>query len=383
MKPRDLIDLFKQTGSEWSEDNASRLSAALAYYTVFSVAPLLVIIMAIAGFVFRGSEGRLMEQIGSFVGPQAASILQTMLENARRPGSGIVAGVIGIVVLIVGASGVFYELHSSLNTIWDVERKSEKGIMGVIRTRTSSFLVIFLIGFLLILALAASTAISTFGNLLAGTIPGMEYLLQAANFLLSFAVIGVLFAVLYKTLPDVDIRWSDVAVGAGVTSLLFVIGKLLIGLYLSKSTVASPYGAAGSLIILLAFVYYSAQIFFVGAEFTQIYANRYGSRLLPSEHAKAIPEEEPSAQEYPSRPPPEQKGETEREERRRKGAAAAHPRIDGKRPKPLARDVDAPRIVEPDTGDEEVAPHRWGFAFATFIGGLLAGMFLRRPARPA
>jgi len=385
MKPRAFVQLSKETAFEWSRDNASDLSAALAYYTVFSIAPLLVILMAIASFVLRGQEGRLMDQIGSFLGPQMASTMQGILENAQRPGSGIIAGIIGVIVLIVGASGVFYQLHTSLNTIWDVQRKEGGGFMGVIRTRLSSFAIIFLIGLILLVAIAASAALSALGNVIGGGSGWVGYLLQVANFVLSFVIIGLLFAVIFKTLPDVEIRWSDVLIGAGVTSLLFVIGKLLIGLYLSKSTVASPYGAAGSLVILLAFVYYSAQVFFFGAEFTQIYANKFGSRIVPAREGEPMPGEEPSADRYPSEPGSDERGVRQREERRKgRAQAAGQARGEEREERRAVPGHAAAQPPGPDRHGEELeARPRWGVAFASFIGGILTGMFLRRPEKPA
>ncbi len=367
MKLKAFVELARSSASEWSEDNASRLSAALAYYTIFSLAPLLVIIMAIVGLVLGREQagGQVAQQLESVLGPQMASALQGIAQSAQSPGSGIVAGAIGFIVLIVGASGVFYELHSSLNTIWEVQRKSAKGIMGVIKTRLSSFLIIFVVGLLLLVALALSAAISAFGQYFSGTIPGMSYLLQGANFVLSFVVIGLLFAIIYKMLPDANIRWSDVWVGAGVTSLLFVIGKLLIGLYLGKSTVASPYGAAGSLVILLAFIYYSAQIFFLGAEFTQIYANKFGSRIVPAEEGQPMPGEQPSAEHYPSSPESET-GQT----RGRHPETGAPP--EGRLP-----------VTGPEKAAQPVPPSSWRLAMASFIGGIFAGMFLIRPHKPA
>lgn len=303
MKLGGFVDLLKETVFEWSADNASRLSAALAYYTVFSLAPLLVIVLGLIGWIFGGrvDGGQVMQGMENILGPEAASLMTSIVQNASRPGRGFVAQAISVVVLLVGASGVFYELHASLNTIWDVQRKST-GIMGTIKSRLPSFLLIFVVGFLLLVAIAAGSAVSAFGPVLARVLPGTAYVLQAANSVISFGIIGLLFAVVYKILPDAEIRWSDVWVGAGVTSLLFAIGKFAIGLYLARSRMNSLYGAAGSLIVFLAFVYYSAQIFFFGAEFTQIYANKYGSRIVPSDQAEPKPGQNPSVERYPSKP---------------------------------------------------------------------------------
>ncbi len=369
MKLKAFAELARSSASEWSDDNASRLSAALAYYTIFSLAPLLVIIMAIVGLVLGREQagGQVAQQLESVLGPQMASVVQGIVQSASRPGSGIVAGIIGFIVLVVGASGVFYELHSSLNTIWDVQRKSAKGVMGVIRTRLPSFLIIFVVGLLLLVALALSAAISAFGHFFGAAVPGMSYLLQGANFILSFVVLGLLFAIIFKMLPDANIRWGDVWVGAGATSLLFVIGKLLIGLYLGRSTVASPYGAAGSLVILLAFIYYSAQIFFLGAEFTQIYANKFGSRIVPAAEGQPMPGEKPGDAAYPSSP---EHGQGDGSARRPRAAAAASAGIQ-------ASGSRSEQEAQP------IPPASWRLAMASFIGGIFAGMFLIRPHKPA
>jgi membrane protein len=308
MKLKEFVELLKATAFEWSADNASRLSAALAYYTVFSLAPLLVIVLGLIGWAFGGrvDGDQVMRGLENILGPEAASLITSLVRNVSRPGRGLFAQTVSVVVLVVGASGVFYELHASLNTIWDVERKST-GIMGTIKSRLPSFLVIFVVGLLLLVAVAASAAVSAFGPLLGNILPGAAYVLQAANFVISFGIIGLLFAIVYKMLPDAEIKWNDVWVGAAVTSVLFAIGKFAIGLYLARSTMSSPYGAAGSLIVLLAFIYYSAQIFFFGAEFTQIYANKYGSRIIPSDEARPLPGQDPSVEKYPSKPRPESK----------------------------------------------------------------------------
>lgn len=382
MKLKGFLELSKEAVSEWSAENASRLSAALAYYTIFSIAPLLVIILGIVGLIFgqEAARGQVMGQMTGILGQQGAAAMESIAENAQQPASGIIATVISFIVLVFGASGVFYELQTSLNTIWDVERKTGGGILNIIKTRLLSFSIIPVIGFLLVVSLAVSAGISAFGQFLGGFFPGAGILLQILNFVISFAIITILFGLIYKILPDVEIRWRDVWVGAAVTSLLFTIGKLGIGLYLGKSAVASAYGAAGSLIVLLAWVYYSAQIFFFGAEFTQVYANKFGSRIVPSEEAQAMPREEPSAEKYPSRA--KGKGAPEPHGTPAEAPVAAGPGEHGtssrvvpsyRRPLPAAMD---------EPGEERIR-HAWSVAVAGFIGGILAGIFLSRPTKPA
>ncbi|HEX2965736.1 MAG TPA: YihY/virulence factor BrkB family protein [Syntrophorhabdaceae bacterium] len=304
MNKKHILDLIKECFSEWSKDHASQLAAALAYYTIFSLAPLLVIMLAIVRFVFGQEEsgGQVIAQISEFTGPQIGRLLQTVAQQAQRSSTGILASIISIAVLIFAASGVFYQLQFSLNTIWEVESKPGRGIKSFVRKRISSFILIFVVGFLLLLTLAASTGISALSDRIDEFIPGSRFVILMLNNGILLCMGGLLFAVIFKMLPEANVAWKDVWIGAVVTSALLAAGKFAIGLYLSKSTMASPYGAAGSLMILLAFVYYCAQIFFIGAEFTQVYANHYGSKITPSKHAQAKPLEEPSVKHQPSEP---------------------------------------------------------------------------------
>jgi membrane protein len=290
MKARDLVQLLKDSVSAWSEDKASRLAAALSYYTVFSIAPLLVIVIAVAGLVLgeEAVRGELVAQIGDAIGQETAEFIETLIANASEPSSGIIATVVGIVTLLLGASGVFGQLQGALDTIWDVEPAPGRGILGTIKDRFLGFAMVLGIGFLLMVALVASTAVGVASNFLGEQLPIPAGWLSLLDFALSFAVITVLFALIFKILPRVTIAWRDVWLGAAVTSVLFNVGKLLIGWYLGTSGAGSTFGAAGSLIVLLLWVYYSAQIFLLGAEFTKVYTNRFGSRLMPEEGAVAV-----------------------------------------------------------------------------------------------
>jgi len=260
------------------------MGAALAYYTVFSITPLLIIVIAIAALAFGHSTAQheILSQARALLGDQGASILETMLANARKPGEGIFASALSVIALVFGAIGVFNELESDLNRIWKVPQARLPGIWGLLRGRLLSFGMIIAIGFLLLVSLVISAALAAWGTYWSGLFAAIELILQAANFVVSFAVITALFAIIYKFLPQTHIQWRDVWIGAAVTALLFTIGKLLIGLYLGKSTVASTYGAAGSLVILLLWVYYSAQVFLLGAEFTKAYADSHGSQRRPA-----------------------------------------------------------------------------------------------------
>ena len=253
-EPKKIYVLLKETGAQWSEKNSFRLSAALSYYTIFSLPPLLLLVIVIAGSVFgeAAARGELVKQFQGAMGPQTASLIQTMISNAQKSGSGTIAAIVGIVTLIIGASGVFAELQQSLNAIWNIKLKRKTGIKDKIINRLFSFSMILVIGFVLLVSLVVSAAVSAFGDMLnrlwAGP-PLLDYLLQALNLLVSFGVITLLFGMLFKVLPDAKIAWKDVWFGAAATALLFTIGKYLIGLYLAKSSTASAYGAAGSLVL--------------------------------------------------------------------------------------------------------------------------------------
>ncbi|MDX2052822.1 MAG: YihY/virulence factor BrkB family protein [Polyangiaceae bacterium] len=267
---------IKQVGEAWLNHNASRMAAALAYYTLLSVAPLLVILVSIAGLAFgaEAARGGVAREISSLVGREAAAGIQVILANAEAPASGILSSVLGLGVLLLGASGVFGELQAALNTVWEVPAQNSSGLMQMIKDRFLSFAMVLGVAFLLLVSLVISTAIGAVGHFLESALPGGESIWQVLNFLLSLGVITCLFALIFKVLPDVRVAWREVWVGALVTAFLFSVGKFLIGLYLGKSMVSSPYGAAGSTVVFVVWVYYSAQIMLLGAEFTQVYARR-------------------------------------------------------------------------------------------------------------
>lgn len=293
MNIKTIWSLLKETFTEWNTDKASRLAAALAYYTIFSLAPLLIIAIAIAGAVFgeEAARGEIVAQIQGLVGREGAQFIQTAIENASRPRAGSIASIISIAVLLFGASGLFAQLQDALNTIWEVQPKPGRGLIGIIRDRFLSFTMVLGVGFLLLVSLILSAVLAGVVNFLGDMLPGIGFLLQLANFVLSFAVTTLLFALIYKVLPDVKIAWGDVWIGAIITSLLFSFGRFLLGLYLGNSSFGSTYGAAGSVVIILVWVYYAAQILFFGAEFTQVYASRFGSRIVPDENAVRLTEQ--------------------------------------------------------------------------------------------
>jgi membrane protein len=276
---RSAFDLIRTAVSSWLEDFAPSMGAALAYYTVFSVAPLLVIVIAVAALIFgqEAAQAGIMEQARGLLGSEGATAIEAMLANAQRPKEGVVASILGVAALLIGATTVFAELESNLNRIWKVARRQESGLWSFVRGRILSVGMILAIGFLLLVSLIVSAGLAAWGKYWGGWFGGIEILLNAANFIFSLAVVTVLFAIIYKMLPHAEVQWRDVWIGAAVTAVLFTFGKFLIGLYIGKSAVASSYGAAGALVILLVWVYYSAQIFLIGAEFTHAYANRRSS----------------------------------------------------------------------------------------------------------
>jgi len=269
------FDLVKTAIRNWIDDYAPSMGAALSYYTVFSMAPLLIIAIAIAAIVFdqQTAQQQLLDQIRGLIGDQGAHAIEAMLQNAQKPKQGALASILGVVTLVVGATGVFSELESDLNRIWKVQGPETKGIWHLLRARLLSLGMVLAIGFLLLVSLIISAALAAWGKYWSGLFFGIEALLHAANFVVSLLVITVLFALMYKILPSVKIAWRHVWLGAGVTALLFALGKFLIGLYIGKSSIASSYGAAGALVVLLVWVYFSAQIFLLGAEFTRAYAS--------------------------------------------------------------------------------------------------------------
>lgn len=278
--PLEVWNLLRKSVEAWIEDYAPSMGAALAYYTIFSIAPLLIIVLAVAGAVFgdEAVRGELAAQLGNLLGDEGAKAVQGLVASASVPKQGIVATTISVVLLAIGATTVFGELQSALDRIWSAPARPESGLWSLLRTRLLSFGMVLCLGFLLLVSLVASAALAAFGHWWGSAFEGWGVLLQVLNLVVSFLMVTVLFAMIYKIMPRVKIAWRDVWIGAFVTSLLFQIGKFAIGMYLGTSGVTSGFGAAGSLVVLLVWVYYSAQIFLLGAEFTWVYAHEYGSK---------------------------------------------------------------------------------------------------------
>lgn len=284
MKLKTVISLLKETFTQWQEDKAPTLAAALAYYTVFSLAPLLIIVIAIAGLAFgaEAAQGQIVTQLQSLIGKDGAETVQELIVNASHPKSGAIATLVGFATLLWGASNVFTNLKEALNTIWNVTPPPGRGVWGFLQDRVLSFAMILGIGFLLLVSLVISALLAAVSYWLNGLLQVPVDIWQIVDFVISFGAVTLLFALIYKVLPDVKLAWNDVWIGAAITSILFTIGKSLIGMYLGSSGIASTYGAAGSFVIILLWINYSAQILFLGAEFTQVWANRYGSRMRRS-----------------------------------------------------------------------------------------------------
>jgi len=286
--------LLKETVQEWTDDDVPRLAAALAYYTVFSLAPLLIIVISAAGLFFgqEAVEGRIVGQISGLVGERGAEAVQAMVANAARPGAGLIATVIGLCTLFIGATGVFAELQEAMDTIWDVKPRPGQGIWGTVKRRVLSFTMVLGTGFLLLVSLVLSAAVAGLAGYLETRMPGISILSRLLTHALGLALTSAVFALIFKMVPDIEIGWRDVWLGAVLTALLFSIGRFALGEYLGRGAFASSYGAAGSLVVILFWVYYSAQIVLFGAEFTQVYARSRGSEIRPS--ANAVPADEPA-----------------------------------------------------------------------------------------
>lgn len=303
MNAKDVVGLFTDAGKEWVEDNAPRMSAALAYYSLFSLAPILVIVLAILALVYGAdaAQGQLFGQIEGMVGAKSAEAIQAMLAASASREESLVSTLIGLVTLFIGATAVFGELESALNTVWEVTARPDRGLFGIVKDRFAAFLMILVIGVLLLATTVASTVITAAGSHFQNVLPGGETLWQGVNLGASFAILTVTFALLFKFVPDVKLAWADVLIGAALTAFLFVIGKHLIGLYLGRSSVSSVFGAAGSLIAVMIWIYYSLLILLYGAEFTQVYATRFGSRVRPEPDAVPVTEEMRAEQGMPRR----------------------------------------------------------------------------------
>jgi membrane protein len=291
MQRTSIWQFVKTTINEWVEAEPFQLAAALSYYTLFSLAPLLLIAIGVAGLVFgrEAAQNQIVESLQGMIGQDSAQSVQEMIQASNeKPKTGVLSTIIGFVALLFGAGGVVGQLQTSLNKVWEVTPKPGQGIWGFLRQRFFSFAMVLAIGFLLLVSLVVTAVLSSFTSMLSSFLGDATFVAHAIDILVSFGFVTLLFALIYKYVPDVEIQWRDVWVGAALTSILFTIGKYLIGLYIGTSGVSSTFGAAGSLITILVWVYYSSLIFFLGAEFTRVYATQYGSGVAPAENAQPM-----------------------------------------------------------------------------------------------
>jgi membrane protein len=286
---RSWWPLLAESFKDWMEDRALRFAAALAYYSVFSLAPLIIIAISVAGLAFgeEAARGQIFDQIDWLLGPKAATEIQSIIQASSDAPKSLLATAVGVVTLIIGASGVFGQLKDALNAIWGVRLKPGAGIIASVKDYVLSFSIVLAVGFLLIISLLASAVLHAINNYMTAVLRLPAFVGPLAG-LVSILLLTVLFALIYKVLPDVQIGWRDVWIGATVTAVLFAIGKSLIGLYLGTSSVASSFGAAGALILILVWVYYSTTIFLLGAEFTKVYARKFGCGIKPSRNAEFV-----------------------------------------------------------------------------------------------
>ncbi len=333
-----LWELLRDTTKHWQADHAQRLGAALAYYAVLALPPILVILLYIASLFYNAhaASSQFSHAFNSVLGPKSGQFLQTLTASTQTHGKGPLATGVAVIALLFSASGFFLELQSALNSAWGVEQRSDAGLKAIILNRLVSFLVLAGIGLVLVAFLLATAGLAAVQKAMGNSIPGGPWVWRTVEFLVSFGVTTALFALIYKLLPDVKVRWRDVWIGAAVTALLFNLGKLLLGLYFAHSSIASAYGVAGSLILILVWIYYSAQIFLFGAEFTQVYANRFGRPILPTKQAAWKSEGESATEDV-------------QEARQGKAAAARSP---GKveEPQPQPQPQPASRSHDADTG---------------------------------
>lgn len=292
LSPRNLGGVLVTTFNEWLEDKAPQLGAALAYYTVFSLAPLILVLLAIVGLIFRNDPGgawdRMTEQMGYFLDPSGVKVVQDIAQTAAQPSAGLWATLIGVSLALFGASGVFGQLQDALNTIWGVKAKPGAAVWDYVRVRFLSFAMVAGVCFMLLVTLTVDALMKGFSRYLEEWLPGGAALGFTLYMTIDLCMVVFLFAAMFKYLPDVEVRWRDVLIGAAMTALLFLIGKWALGFYLGSGAAGSAYGAASSLVTLLIWIYYSSQILLFGAEFTQVYANRFGAGVKPSAHAVAV-----------------------------------------------------------------------------------------------
>lgn len=390
MNVKSIGHVFKGAFAEFGEDKVLRLSAALAYYALFSIAPLVIIVISVAGIFFgtQAVQGQVQEQLQGFFGDQGAKAVESMISAARKPSTSIIATILGVVTLILGASGVFGQLQDALNTIWEVKPKPGRGIKGLLRDRFLSMAMVLGTGFLLLVSMLLSAALSAISSVMSDTFGMPPAVAHVLHLSVSFIVIAVLFAMIFKILPDARVKWNDVWAGAIFTSLLFTLGKFLLGFYLGREGTASAYGAAGSLVVVLMWVYYSSVILFFGAEFTQVLAKERGSRIVPAPNAVGVTEEtrgeEGISHETPSGAPAMAMSKETKQTGTRKTARSSRPQIATAHQSSAAPLASAEAVAKGEKawqhipkGSEVIQRKPWPFLSAAVGLGVLTGFVFK------
>jgi len=393
MSAKETISLLRRTYGEWSEHQAPRLGASVAFYSLLSFAPLLVLVTAVIALAFgqQSAQGLLINDARQLIGDRGAETVESLLKNAQKPASGVFASLVAFVTLLFGASGVFTELQAALNLMWGARLQTSTGFRGMVKERLFSFGMVLSIGFLLLVSLLLSAGLAYIGRFFEQLLPLPPSLLEAINFVVSFAVITVLFALMFKYVPAAKISWRDVGVGAVGTALLFTVGKLLLGLYLGKASFGSTYGAAGSLVALIVWIYYSAQIFFFGAEFTHVYAEAHTAKSAdPAKHASTSQQGEPHSAVQDAVPNPVQSAaSTEQPKAMAAAVGYARPVLPAPAPSPISslpststggpQPVARPAAEPIPIGDPFSAPARSTPKLIMAVGlGFLLGLFVRK-----
>lgn len=376
MQLQDLFPLLTETFAAFGESKCARLAAALSYYTIFSIAPILIVILSLAALFLDPQTVRqgILDQIGNNVNSTAADAVADILSSAKQSGQGgnIIATIVGFVTILVGATGLFAALQDSLNTIWGVEPKPDAGIVVMIKARLLSFVMVLGIGFLLIVSLVASVAVKAASDWLSTMMGGAEWIAPILNVLLFFVLITTFFGLMFKILPDAQIQWRDVWVGAIITSILFSVGKAVLSWYLSRPGTATAYGSAGALVVLLLWINYASQILFFGAEFTKVYANKFGSEIEPEEHAQEILPEHRAAQGIKAHPA--MAGAKDKEGAPRSVKAKGDSEVKGD-PLPSDKNLSPQEKLAKIAELRAESKKNFEFSMAVLAGGLMAVVF--------
>ncbi len=363
-----IYELARDTFRQWCEHKAPRLGAALAYYTIFSIGPLLVIAIAVASIVFKDAEEQIVSSLSGVLGGESAEVVKQTIESGKEGGRNWIATIIGIITLLIGASGVFGQLKDALNTIWEVKPKEGRGFFKIIKERFFSFTMVLGTGFLLLVSLIVTSAAAALTTWLRSFLPGGDILGHVVSVIVSFLLVSAIFALLFKYLPDVELVWKDVWIGAVASAVLFMLGQYLLSIYIASGAIGAPFGAVGSLVIVLVWIYYSAQILFLGAEFTQVYTHRFGSRVKPKHDAEFVTKKDKAQEGAPSSSSEDHQNRSDRSQAESEFASFRYPTT------MRDSDISAQDPVSPVIRKYPGAAISFAFAF----GGVLGWLHKRR-----